>query len=66
MPPTMLSALILPSRVGAVFAAEQGTSAHVGEQCGKCEQGQGDVQQVYHVFLGVEHAILRCAPCRIT
>jgi hypothetical protein len=59
MAPITFSAFILPSRVGAVLAAEQATCPHVGNQCGKSQQGESDIQQVYHVFLGVEPAMLR-------
>jgi hypothetical protein len=66
MEPSKVSAFILSPRVDAVLAAEQSTCAHVGKQCGKCYKGQNDVQQVNHVFLGVECAMLCRAPGRIT
>src|ERR1700682_5276392 len=56
---TMFSAFIFPPRVSVVFAAEQGTGAYVGNQCGKCEQRESDVQKVDHVLLKKTRSIQR-------
>ena len=49
----IVSAFILSSQVGIIFATEQGAPAHVGNQCGERKQGESDVQQVDHVVLSV-------------
>lgn len=50
-PASTVSALIIPPSVGVFLAPQNEASPHVGEHCAEKENGDYEIEQVYHGFL---------------